>query len=49
MRESILQWYRYVKRREDAYVGRRVLEIKLPGKGKVGRPKKRFMEAVKRE
>ena len=36
-----------MKRREDACVGRRVLEIELPGKRKVGRPKRRFMDAVK--
>ena len=47
MRESRLRWYGHVKRREDAYVGRRVLEMELPGKRKVGRPKRRFMDAVK--
>ena len=47
MRESRLQWYGHVKRREDAYVGRRVLEMELPGKREVGRPKRRFMDAVK--
>jgi len=47
VRESRLQWYGHVKRREDAYVGRRMLEIELQGKRKVGRPKRRFMDAVK--
>ena len=47
VRESRLRWYGHVKRREDAYVGRRVLEMELPGKRKVGRPKRRFMDAVK--
>ena len=46
VRESRLRWYGHVKRREDAYVGRRVLEMELPGKGEVGRPKRRFMDAV---
>ena len=46
-REARLRWYWHVKRREDAYVGRRVLEIKLPGKKKVGRPKRRFMDVAK--
>ena len=36
-----------MKRREIAYVGRRVLEIELPGKKKVGRLKRRVMDAVK--
>ena len=40
-------WHGHVKRREDAYVGRRVLEIELPEKRKVRRPKSRFMDAVK--
>ena len=47
MRESRLRWYGHVKRREDAYVERRMLEMELPGKRKVGRPKRRFMDAVK--
>ena len=46
--ESRLRWYGHVKRREDNYVGRRVLEIELPGKRKVGRPKRRFMNAGKK-
>ena len=47
VRESRLRWYGHVKRGEDAYVGRRVLEMELPGKMKVGRPKRRSMDAVK--
>ena len=38
-----------MKRGEDDYVGRMVLEIGLLGKWKVGRPKRRFMDAVKEE
>ena len=45
-REARLRWYGHVKRREDAYVGRRVLEMELPEERKVGRPKRRFMDAV---
>ena len=33
VKESRLRWYGQLKR-EDAYVGRRVLEIEFPGKGK---------------
>ena len=46
VRESRLRWYGHVKRRDDAYVGRRVLEMEFPGKRKVGKPKRRFMDAV---
>ena len=35
------------ERREDASVGRWVLEIELPGKRKMGRPKRTFIGAVK--
>ena len=41
VRESRLRWYGHVKSREDAYAGKRVLEMELPGKRKVGRPKRR--------
>ena len=37
----------WVCEEEDAYVGRTVLEIELSGKGKVGGPKRRSMDAVK--
>ena len=47
VKELRLRWYGHVKRREHAYVGRRILEIELPGKRKVGRPKRRFMDTVK--
>ena len=47
VRESRLRWHGHVKRRQNAYVVRRVLEMELPGKRKVGRPKRRFMDAVK--
>ena len=47
VRESRLRWYGHVKSREDAYAGRRMLEIELPRKRKVARPKRRFMDAVK--
>ena len=43
-----MRWYGHVKRREEAYVGRRVLEMELPGKRKVGRPKRMFVVAVNR-
>ena len=39
-------WHGHVKRREDAYVGRRVLGIELPEKRKVRRPNCRFMDAI---
>ena len=35
--------------REVGYIGRRMLEMELPGKRRKGRPKRRFMDAVKED
>ena len=39
-REARLRWYGHVLRKDDGYIGRRVLRMELPGKRKRGRPKK---------
>ena len=39
MQESRLKWYGHVLRREDEYVGKRVMGMEVPGKRKRGRPK----------
>ena len=36
-------------RKEDGYIGRRMLRMELPGKRKRGRPKRRFMDVVKED
>ena len=43
MREDRLRWHGHVMRRDQEYVGRRVMEMELPGKRKGGRPKKSFL------
>ena len=48
-REEILRWYGHVWRKDDGYVGRRMLRMALPGKRKRGRPKRRFMNVVKED
>ena len=40
VQERRLKWYGHVMRREEHYVGRRAMEMKVQGKRKRGRPKK---------
>ena len=49
MREGRLRCYGHVMRRDQEYVGRKMMEIKLPGKRKRGRPKRRFLDLVKED
>ena len=39
VQESRLKWYGHVLRREDEYVGKRVMAMEVPGKRRRGRPK----------
>ena len=47
MRKGRLGWYGDVMRRDQEYIGRRVMEMELPGKRKRGRSKRRFLDVVK--
>ena len=49
MRAGRLRWYGHVMRRDQEYVGRKMMDMKLPGKRKSGRPKKRFLDIVKED
>ena len=46
MREGRLRWYGHVMRRDQEYVGRKMMEMELPGKKRRGRPKRRFLDVV---
>ena len=41
LQERRLKWYGHVMRREEHYVVRRAMEIKVQGIGKRGKPKRR--------
>ena len=47
VREARLRWYGHVLRREEEYVGRRMLEFELPGRRRRGRPRRRYLDVVK--
>ena len=48
MREGRLRWYGHVMRRDQEYVGRKIMEMELSGKKRRGRPKRRFLDVVKK-
>ena len=49
IKEGRLRWYGHVMRRDQEYVGKKMMEMKLPGKRKRGRPKRRFLDVVKED
>ena len=49
MREGRLRWYGHVMRRDQEYVGKKMMEMELPGKRKRRRPKRRFLDVVKED
>ena len=46
MRERRLRWYGHVMRKDQEYVGRKMMEMELPGKRKRSRLKRRFLDVV---
>ena len=49
MREGKLRWYGHVMKRDQEYVGRKMMEMDLQEKRKRGRPKRRFLDVVKED
>ena len=48
-RERRLSWYGHVIKRDQEYVGKKIMEMESPGKRKRGRPKKRFLDVLKED
>ncbi|KAK3571406.1 hypothetical protein QTP86_010698 [Hemibagrus guttatus] len=46
VREARLRWFGHVQRRESEYIGRRMLDMGLPGRRQRGRPKRRYMDGM---
>ena len=46
-REAKLRSFGHVRRKDDGYIGRRILRIELPGKRERKMPKMMFMDAVR--
>ena len=47
LRNARLRWYGHVKWREKNYVGKRMMEMAVPGRRKRGRPRRRWMDMVR--
>ena len=47
VQERRLRWYGHVMRSEEHYVGRRAMVMKVQGRRKRGRPKRRWLDKVK--
>ena len=47
LRNARLRWYGHVRRREEDYVGKRMMEMAVPGRRKRGRPRRRWMDLVR--
>ena len=41
LRGERLRWFGHVKRREESYIGRRMMKIEIPGKRTRGKPRRR--------
>ena len=49
LRNARLRWYGHVKRREEDYVGKRMMETVVPGRRKRERPRRRWMDLVRED
>ena len=47
VQESRLKWYGHVLRREDEFLGNRVMGMEVPGKRRRGRPTRRWLDSIR--
>ena len=47
IQESRLRWYGHVMRKDEQYIGRRVMEMDIQGRRGRGRPKRRWMDCIR--
>ena len=49
LRDVRRHWYRHVKRREEGYMGKRMMEMAVPGRRKRGKPTRRWMDLARED
>ena len=49
VQESRLKWYGHVLRREDEYLGKRLMTMEVPWKRRRGRPKRRWLDSIRND
>ena len=49
LRNARLRWYSLVKRSEEGYVEKTMMEMAVPGRRKRGRPRRRWMDLAKED
>ena len=49
LRNATLRWYGHMKRREESYVGKTMMEMAVPDRRKRGRPRRRWMDLARED
>ena len=49
LQNTRLRWYDHVKRREEGYVRKTMMEMAVPGRRKRGRPRRRWMDLARED